>query len=84
MRLLNDNNQHEISKTFNQTPITISTPYSSVPFVDTVYGGSEKPKIEYKVTSNMQTLPIYKKGQNEQTFFNQWDKNISSFCFGNR
>ncbi|GAA0122001.1 putative mucin/carbohydrate-binding domain-containing protein [Clostridium faecium] len=80
VRLLNDNNQHEISKTFNQTPITISTPYSSVPFVDTVYGGSEKPKIEYKVTSNMQTLPIYKKGQNEQTFFNQWDKTSAAFA----
>lgn len=80
VRLLNDNNQHETSKTFNQSAITISTPYSSVPFVDTVYGGSEKPKIEYKITSNMQTLPIYKKGQNEQTFFNQWDKGSAPFA----
>ncbi|NFF78073.1 enhancing factor [Clostridium sporogenes] len=80
VRLLNDNNQHETSKTFNQSAITISTPYSSVPFVDTVYGSSEKPKIEYKVTSNMQTLPIYKKGQNEQSFFNQWDKVAAPFA----
>ncbi|WP_434302890.1 putative mucin/carbohydrate-binding domain-containing protein [Clostridium botulinum] len=80
VRLLNDNNQHETSRTFNQSAITISTPYSSVPFVDTVYGSSEKPKIEYKVTSNMQTLPIYKKGQNEQTFFNQWDKAAAPFA----
>ncbi|HIG0362327.1 TPA: putative mucin/carbohydrate-binding domain-containing protein [Clostridium sporogenes] len=80
VRLLNDNNQHETSKTFNQSAITISTPYSSVPFVDTVYDGSEKPKIEYKITSNMQTLPIYKKGQNEQTFFNQWDKTSAPFA----
>ncbi|MCC5423377.1 putative mucin/carbohydrate-binding domain-containing protein [Clostridium botulinum] len=79
VRLLNDNNQHETSKTFNQTSITISTPYSSVPFVDTVYGGSEKPKIEYRVTSSMQTLPIYKKGQNEQSFFNEWDKATAPF-----
>lgn len=74
VRLLNDNNQHETSRTFNQTSITISTPYSSVPFVDTIYGSSEKPKIEYRVTSSMQTLPIYKRGENEQSFFNQWDK----------
>nr|WP_205613612.1 putative mucin/carbohydrate-binding domain-containing protein [Clostridium sporogenes] len=80
VRLLNDNNQHETSKTFNQSAITISTPYSSVPFVDTVYGSSEKPKIEYKVTSNMQTLPIYKKGQNEQSFFNEWDKASAPFA----
>nr|WP_205606603.1 putative mucin/carbohydrate-binding domain-containing protein [Clostridium sporogenes] len=80
VRLLNDNNQHETSKTFNQSAITISTPYSSVPFVDTVYGDGEKPKIEYKITSNMQTLSIYKKGQNEQTFFNQWDKTSAPFA----
>ncbi|MHB8032531.1 enhancing factor [Clostridium botulinum] len=80
VRLLNDNNQHETSRTFNQTSITISTPYSSVPFVDTVYGGSEKPKIEYRVTSSMQTLPIYKKGQNEQSFFNEWDKAAAPFA----
>ncbi|WP_461615650.1 putative mucin/carbohydrate-binding domain-containing protein [Clostridium sp. Marseille-QA1073] len=80
IRLLNDNNQHEASKTFNQTSVTISTPYSSVPFVDTVYGGSEKPKIEYRVTSNMQTLPIYKRGQNEQSFFNEWDKAAAPFA----
>ncbi|MCW6093133.1 M60 family metallopeptidase [Clostridium sporogenes] len=80
VRLLNDNNQHETSRTFNQTSITISTPYSSVPFVDTVYGGSEKPKIEYRVTSNMQTLPIYKRGQNEQSFFNEWDKASAPFA----
>ncbi|KEI78924.1 enhancing factor [Clostridium botulinum A2 117] len=80
VRLLNDNNQHETSKTFNQTSITISTPYSSVPFVDTVYGGSEKPKIEYRVTSSMQTLPIYKRGQNQQSFFNEWDKASAPFA----
>ncbi|MHB9938136.1 enhancing factor [Clostridium sporogenes] len=80
VRLLNDNNQHETSRTFNQTSITISTPYSSVPFVDTVYGGSEKPKIEYRVTSSMQTLPIYKRGQNEQSFFNEWDKASAPFA----
>ncbi|APQ97147.1 putative mucin/carbohydrate-binding domain-containing protein [Clostridium botulinum] len=80
VRLLNDNNQHETSKTFNQTSITISTPYSSVPFVDTVYGGSEKPKIEYRVTSSMQTLPIYKRGQNQQSFFNEWDKALVPFA----
>ncbi|ACQ53568.1 enhancing factor [Clostridium botulinum] len=80
VRLLNDNNQHETSRTFNQTLITISTPYSSVPFVDTVYGGSEKPKVEYRVTSSMQTLPIYKKGQNEQSFFNEWDKAAAPFA----
>ncbi|GAA0062665.1 putative mucin/carbohydrate-binding domain-containing protein [Clostridium sp. CTA-1] len=80
VRLLNDNNQHETSKTFNQTSTTISTPYSSVPFVDTVYGGSEKPKIEYRVTSSMQTLPIYKRGQNEQSFFNEWDKASAPFA----
>lgn len=80
VRLLNDNNQHETSKTFNQSAITISTPYSSVPFVDTVYDGSEKPKIEYRVTSSMQTLPIYKRGQNEQSFFNQWDKAAVPFA----
>ncbi|KEI76201.1 enhancing factor [Clostridium botulinum B2 128] len=80
VRLLNDNNQHETSKTFNQTSITISTPYSSVPFVDTVYGGSEKPKIEYRVTSSMQTLPIYKRGQNQQSFFNEWDKALAPFA----
>ncbi|NFK79214.1 enhancing factor [Clostridium botulinum] len=79
VRLLNDNNQHETSKTFNQTSITISTPYSSVPFVDTVYDGSEKPKIEYRVTSSMKILPIYKKGQNEQSFFNEWDKATAPF-----
>ncbi len=80
VRLLNDNNQHETSRTFNQTTITISTPYSSVPFVDTIYGSSEKPKIEYRVTSSMQTLPIYKRGQNEQSFFNQWDKAAVPFA----
>ncbi len=80
IRLLNDDNKHETSKTFNQSAITISTPYSSVPFVNTVYGGSEKPKIEYKVTGNVQTLPIYKKGQNEQVFFNQWDKTGAPFA----
>ncbi|MFV3012777.1 putative mucin/carbohydrate-binding domain-containing protein [Clostridium botulinum] len=80
VRLLNDNNQHETSKTFNQTSITISTPYSSVPFVDTVYGGGEKPKIEYRITSSMQTLPIYKRGQNEQSFFNEWDKASAPFA----
>ncbi|MCR1972980.1 M60 family metallopeptidase [Clostridium sporogenes] len=80
VRLLNDNNQHETSRTFNQTSITISTSYSSVPFVDTVYGGSEKPKIEYRVTSSMQTLPIYKRGQNEQSFFNEWDKASAPFA----
>ncbi|MHB9922877.1 putative mucin/carbohydrate-binding domain-containing protein [Clostridium botulinum] len=80
VRLLNDNNQHEASRTFNQTLITISTPYSSVPFVDTVYGDGEKPKIEYRVTSSMQTLPIYKKGQNEQSFFNEWDKAAAPFA----
>jgi len=80
VRLLNDNNQHETSKTFNQSAITISTPYSSIPFVDTVYGDGEKPKIEYRVTSSMQTLPIYKRGQNEQSFFNQWDKAAVPFA----
>lgn len=80
VRLLNDNNQHEASRTFNQTLITISTPYSSVPFVDTVYGDGEKPKIEYRVTSSMQTLPIYKRGQNEQSFFNEWDKAAAPFA----
>ncbi|ENJ9652912.1 enhancing factor [Clostridium botulinum] len=80
VRLLNDNNQHETSRTFNQTSITVSTPYSSVPFVDTVYGSSEKPKIEYRVTSSMQTLPIYKRGQNEQSFFNEWDKASAPFA----
>ncbi|MET7040312.1 putative mucin/carbohydrate-binding domain-containing protein [Clostridium botulinum] len=80
VRLLNDNNQHEASRTFNQTLITMSTPYSSVPFVDTVYGDGEKPKIEYRVTSSMQTLPIYKKGQNEQSFFNEWDKAAAPFA----
>ncbi|ENK0555354.1 enhancing factor [Clostridium botulinum] len=80
VRLLNDNNQHETSRTFNQTSITISTPYSSVPFVDTVYGGSEKPKIEYRATSSMQTLPIYKRGQNQQSFFNEWDKASAPFA----
>ncbi|NFG95051.1 enhancing factor [Clostridium sporogenes] len=80
VRLLNDNNQHETSKTFNQTSITISTPYSSVPFVDTVYDGSEKPKIEYRVTSSMQTLPIYKRGQDQQSFFSKWDKASAPFA----
>lgn len=80
VRLLNDNNQHETSKTFNQTSITISTSYSSVPFVDTVYSGSEKPKIEYRVTGSMQTLPIYKRGQNQQSFFNEWDKTAAPFA----
>ncbi|AVQ47456.1 putative mucin/carbohydrate-binding domain-containing protein [Clostridium botulinum] len=80
VRLLNDNNQHETSRTFNQTSITISTPYSSVPFVDTVYGGSEKPKIEYRVTSSMQTLPIYKRGQDQQSFFSKWDKAAAPFA----
>jgi|GEM_PF-505086 len=80
VRLLNDNNQHEASKTFNQTSVTISTPYSSVPFVDTVYGGSENPKIEYRITGSMQTLPIYKRGQNQQSFFNEWDRASAPFA----
>ncbi len=28
----------------------------------------------------MQTLPIYKKGQNEQSFFNEWDKAAAPFA----
>ncbi|SFA98686.1 putative mucin/carbohydrate-binding domain-containing protein [Clostridium frigidicarnis] len=80
LKLYNDNNQHEISKEFNQTSITVSNPYNSVPFVDTIYGGTEKPKVEYTVTSNMQTLPTYRKGDNEQTFFTQWDKTAAPFA----
>ncbi|GAA0116567.1 putative mucin/carbohydrate-binding domain-containing protein [Clostridium senegalense] len=80
LRLLNDNNKHETSRNFNQTQITVSVPYSSVPFVDTVYSGTEKPKIEYTITNNMQTLPIYKKGQNQQDFFSQWDRTSAPFA----
>ncbi|WP_125153290.1 putative mucin/carbohydrate-binding domain-containing protein [Clostridium rectalis] len=80
VRLLNDNNKHETYKTFNETSITISTAFSSVPFVETPYGSSEKPKVEYSVSGYMQDLPIYKKGDNEQAFFTKWDNTSASFA----
>lgn len=79
MELLNDDSQKEKAVTITSDWQTVANPYTSVPFIQTTFGGAS-PILEYKVTDTMKTLPVYQKGDNEAAFFKQWDDSDAEFA----
>lgn len=78
LRLLNDDQKKEEWFSVGSDWITINSSAVSVPFIDTPYFEG-KPIIEYRYPENSKTLPVYRKNDNEATFFETWDKQKSEF-----
>ncbi len=81
VRLLGNDSQVEKSVEVGRDWKEISSTASLVPFVTTPYG-NENATVEYEVLSSVKQkpLPIYQYQENEQDFFDKWDKNDSDYA----
>lgn len=60
--------------------VTITVENDSVPFIRTVYGLNEEPKIEIRNLQGTEDLTYYKYQDNEQEFFEKWKVNNHSYA----
>ncbi|KAF7596549.1 hypothetical protein BBP40_000949 [Aspergillus hancockii] len=84
LRLLNDDSNTEDSKKVGSSWVELSVKVVAVPFIDTVYTetpeSAAKPVVEYEYPAGSKQLPIYRKGQNQNGFFDHWDKQGAEFA----
>ncbi|WP_253305830.1 putative mucin/carbohydrate-binding domain-containing protein [unidentified bacterial endosymbiont] len=81
LRLLNDNSNTEKIISVGQEWITINNTVTSVPFIDTPYQKKQSaPTVEYRYPDGTKLLPVYRKLDNENYFFNLWDTQNSEFA----
>ncbi|MBC1398856.1 putative mucin/carbohydrate-binding domain-containing protein [Listeria fleischmannii] len=81
LRLLGNDSIVEKSVQVNRDWQTISSTANLVPFVTTPYGNANA-TLEYEVVSStaQKPLPIYQYHENEQSFFDKWDKNDADYA----
>lgn len=82
LQCLNNDSQTEKNYTIpkNGDWVTVTVDYDSVPFIRTVYGTEEEPKIEMKNLQGTEELTYYYYKYNEEEFFNKWKNNNHSYA----
>ncbi|CAI0824547.1 Viral enhancin protein [Serratia quinivorans] len=80
LRLLNDDNKTEADFSIGSAWVEASVNAVSVPFVDTPYVEGA-PILEFEFPDTSKSLPVYRKGENETTFFARWDAQDAEFAF---
>ena len=82
LQCLNNDSQTEKNYTIpkNGDWVTITVDYDSVPFIRTVFGTEEEPKIEMKNLQGTEELTYYYYQYNEEEFFNKWKNNNHSYA----
>lgn len=82
LQCLNNDSQTEKNYTIpkNGDWVTVAVDYDSVPFIRTVYGTEEEPKIEMKNLQEIEDLTYYYYQDNEEEFFNKWRNNNHSYA----
>ncbi|EUJ21738.1 putative enhancing factor (viral) [Listeria grandensis FSL F6-0971] len=78
LELLNDDNKTESSHMVGSSWVKITANTDSVPFIKTTFT-TETPTIEYKVSDTAMDLPVFKQGDKEADFFEEWDKTQAAF-----
>jgi hypothetical protein len=80
LRLLNDDKKTEADFSIGSAWVEASVNAVSVPFVDTPYAEGA-PILEFEFPDTSKSLPVYRKGENETTFFARWDAQDAEFAF---
>ena len=82
LQCLNNDSQTEKNYTIpkNGDWVTVTVDNDSVPFIRTVYGTEEEPKIEMKNLQGTEELTYYYYQDNEEEFFNKWRNNNHSYA----
>ncbi|SMB28074.1 conserved hypothetical protein [Serratia proteamaculans] len=80
LRLLNDDKKTEAEFSIGSAWVEASVNAVSVPFIDTPYVEG-KPVLEFEYPDASKSLPVYRKGENETTFFARWDAQDAEFSF---
>jgi hypothetical protein len=79
LRLLNDDNKTEAEFSIGNAWVEASVNAVSVPFIDTPYVEGT-PVLEFEYPDASKPLPVYRKGENETTFFARWDAQDAEFA----
>lgn len=79
LRLLNDDNKTEVEFSIGNAWVEASVNAVSVPFIDTPYVEGT-PVLEFEYPDASKPLPVYRKGENETTFFARWDAQDAEFA----
>lgn len=82
LQCLNNDSQTEKNYTIpkNGDWVTVTVDNDSVPFIRTVFGTEEEPKIEMKNLQGTEELTYYYYQDNEEEFFNKWKNNNHSYA----
>ncbi|MFI8416363.1 putative mucin/carbohydrate-binding domain-containing protein [Serratia sp. NPDC078593] len=80
LRLLNDDNRTEAEFSVDNNWVEANINAVSVPFIDTPYVEGE-PVVEFEYPDTAKILPVYRKGESENTFFSRWDAQDAEFGF---
>lgn len=82
LQCLNNDSQTEKNYTIpkNGDWVTVTVDNDSVPFIRTVYGTEEEPKIEMRNLQGTEELTYYYYQDNEEEFFNKWKNNNHSYA----
>jgi hypothetical protein len=79
LRLLNDDGKTEADFSIGSAWVEASVNAVSVPFFDTPYVEGV-PNLEFEFPDTSKSLPVYRKGENETTFFAHWDDQDAEFA----
>lgn len=81
LRLIGNDSAVEKTITLTTSWQTVSTTVDTVPFIDTLYTAQPGEfTVIYQQPSATKPLPCWKKGESEETFFLNWEKNKSSYA----
>lgn len=82
LQCLNNDSQTEKNYTIpkNGDWVTVTVDNDSVPFIRTVFGTEEEPKIEMRNLQGTEELTYYYYQDNEEEFFNEWKNNNHSYA----
>lgn len=82
LQCLNNDSQTEKNYTIpkNGDWVTVTVDNDSVPFIRTVFGTEEEPKIEMRNLQGTEELTYYYYQDNEEEFFNKWKNNNHSYA----
>lgn len=79
-RLLHNDRATEIVLDVGSDWTPLTTSVATVPFIDTPYiDGS--PQVEFEYPDHSKTLPVYKKGDDEDSFLSQWENQNSEYAY---